>query len=190
MWELDFLPTARTALHRAALRRHPVRPSSWASPTVARPPRAAQSSPRALTRICSTRQPQWQQTQLQMRVDSQVCIGIRATTCSNTAAVQQPPVQVVEHHSTVRHDQRGRQHSCTLNMSAHDCVLQRQIVSLHRRRIPMQSRGWPAARRARSWSSTQLARDLLAPGAIVHFHGAHSALVMSSRAREVGMPLL
>ena len=59
VWELDFLPTARTALHRAALRRHPVRPSSWASPTVVRRPCAAQSSPRAFMRICLTRQTQY-----------------------------------------------------------------------------------------------------------------------------------
>ena len=169
------------ALHRAALRPHPVRPSTWASPRVARHPRAACASRRRARKdlrdppgaACCLRQ-----TPLQVGCESQVSVGMHAATCSNAADAQQPPVQVVVLHSTVRHDHRGRRRGCTFMLSAQQRVLLLHADRLRRTRDAEQSRGWPAARRARSWSSTRLVRDGLQAGAMVHLHSARSALAM------------
>lgn len=181
VWALAFLRAARTALHRAALRRHPVLPSTWASPAVARHPRAAGASRRRARQdlrdppgaACCLRQ-----TPLQVGCESQVSVGMHAATCSTAAAAQQPPVQVVVLHSTVRHDHRGRRRGCTFMLSAQQRVLLLHAERLRRTRDAEQSRGWPAARRARSWSSTRLARDGSQAGAIVHLRSARSAPVM------------
>lgn len=148
--------------YRAALRRHPVLPSTWASPAVDRHPRAAGAS-RRRAREDFSHPPGaacWlPQTPLQMGYERQVSVSMHAATCSNAADAQQPLVQVVVLHSTVRHDHRGRRRGCTLTMSAQERVLLLHADGLRRTRDAEQSRGWPAARRARSWSSTRLARD-------------------------------
>ena len=168
-------------LHRAAFRRHPVLPSTWASPTVARHPRAAGASRRRARKdlrdppgtACCLRQ-----TPLQVGCESQVSVGMHAATCSNAAAAQQLTAQVVVLHSAVRHDHRGRWHGCTLTLSAQERVLLLHADRLRRARDAEQSRGWPAARRARSWSSTRLAGDGWRAGAMVYLQSTRSALVM------------
>ena len=124
-------------LHRAALRRHPVLPSTWASPTVARHPRAAGASRRRARKdlrdppgtACCLRQ-----TPLQVGCERQVSVGMHAATCSNAAAAQQPPVQVVVLHSTERHDHRGRRRGCTVILSAQERVLLLHADRLRRAR--------------------------------------------------------
>jgi hypothetical protein len=78
----------------------------------------------------------------------------------------------------VRHDHRGRRRGCTFMLSAQQRVLLLHADRLRRTRDAEQSRGWPAARRARSWSSTRLVREGLQAGAMVHLHSARSALAM------------
>ena len=113
-----------------------------------------------------------------MGCERQVSVSMRAATCSNAAAAQQPPVQVVVLHSTVRHDHRGRRRGCTLTLSAQERVLLLHADRLRRTRDAEQSSGWPAARRARSWSLTRLARDGSRADAMVYLHSSRSALVM------------
>ena len=180
-WVGGSLSSRCAALHRAALRRHPVLPSTWASPAVARHPRAAGASRRRARQdlrdppgdACCLRR-----TPLQVGCESQVSVCMRAATCSNAAAAQLPHVQVVVPHSTERHDHRGRRRGCMLTPSAQERVLLLHADGLRRTHNAEQSRGWPAARRARSWSSTRLARDGSQAGAIVHLRSARSAPVM------------
>ena len=169
------------ALHGAARRRHPVLPSTWASPTVARQNCAACASRRRARKdlrdppgaACCLRQ-----MPLQVGSESQVSVGMHGATCSNAAAAKQLPVQVVVLHSPVRHDHRGHRRGCTLTLSAQEHVLLPHANRLRLTRDAEQSRGWPAARRARSWSSTRLARKGSRADAMVYLHSARSALVM------------
>ena len=103
---------------------------------------------------------------------------MHAVTCSNAAAAQQLPVQLVVLHSPMQHDHRGRQRGCTLTLSAQERVLLLHADCLRRARDAEQSRGWPAARRVRSWSSTRLARDGWRAGAMVYLQSARIELVM------------
>ena len=63
-------------------------------------------------------------------------------------------------------------------MSAQERVLLLHADRLRRTHDAEQSRGWIAARGARSWSSTRLAHDGSRAGAMLHFCGARSALIM------------
>ena len=103
---------------------------------------------------------------------------MHAATHSNAADAQQSPVQVVVLHTMERHDHRGRWRGCMLTLSAQERVLLLHADGLRRTRVAEQSRGWPAARRARSWSLTRLARDGSRADAMVYLHSSRSALVM------------